>query len=205
MKLVVFDVDGTLIDSQHMIVSSMNAGMDAAGLPHLPREAILSIVGLSLPVAVATVLGAGIAALVRWRRWSGWAAAALLVGAILVVGVPVAPLEQSQSSEEDRHRQWREVGIGAQILVDLGVRKMRLMTNNPTKIVGLEGYGLEVTKREPLELDACSFNADYLRTKKEKMGHLLQLGENEEKGVPAQACGCGGAACSTPSDAKKRS
>ena len=56
MKLVVFDVDGTLIDSQHMIVSSMNAGMDAAGLPHLPREAILSIVGLSLPVAVATLL-----------------------------------------------------------------------------------------------------------------------------------------------------
>ena len=99
----------------------------------------------------------------------------------------------------------RDYGIGAQILVDLGVRKMRLMTNNPTKLVGLEGYGLEVTKREPLELDACSFNADYLRTKKEKMGHLLQLGENEEKGLPAQACGCGGAACSTPSDAKKRS
>ena len=56
MKLVVFDVDGTLIDSQQMIVSSMNAGFDAAGLPHLPREAILSIVGLSLPVSVATLV-----------------------------------------------------------------------------------------------------------------------------------------------------
>ena len=69
----------------------------------------------------------------------------------------------------------RDYGIGAQILVDLGVRKMRLMTNNPTKIVGLEGYGLEVVERVPLELDACEHNAEYLRTKKEKMGHMLTL------------------------------
>ena len=69
----------------------------------------------------------------------------------------------------------RDYGIGAQILVDLGIRKMRLMTNNPKKIVGLEGYGLEVTERVPLELDACEFNADYLRTKKEKLGHMLNL------------------------------
>ncbi len=71
----------------------------------------------------------------------------------------------------------RDYGIGAQILVDLGVRKMRLMTNNPKKIVGLEGYGLEVAERVPLELDACQYNADYLRTKKEKMGHMLALGD----------------------------
>lgn len=70
----------------------------------------------------------------------------------------------------------RDYGIGAQILVDLGVRKMRLMTNNPTKIVGLEGYGLDVVERVPLELDACEYNAAYLQTKKEKMGHLLKLG-----------------------------
>jgi 3,4-dihydroxy 2-butanone 4-phosphate synthase/GTP cyclohydrolase II len=70
----------------------------------------------------------------------------------------------------------RDYGIGAQILVDLGVRKMRLMTNNPTKIVGLEGYGLEVVERVPIELDACEHNAAYLQTKKEKMGHLLNLG-----------------------------
>ncbi|WP_374633502.1 HAD-IA family hydrolase [Paracoccus sp. (in: a-proteobacteria)] len=56
MKLVVFDVDGTLIDSQHMIVNSMNSGMEGAGLPPLPRETILSIVGLSLPVAIAELL-----------------------------------------------------------------------------------------------------------------------------------------------------
>lgn len=69
----------------------------------------------------------------------------------------------------------RDYGIGAQILVDLGVRKMRLMTNNPKKIVGLEGYGLEVTERVPLELEACEFNSFYLQTKKEKMGHMLKL------------------------------
>ena len=69
----------------------------------------------------------------------------------------------------------RDYGIGAQILVDLGVRKMRLMTNNPTKIVGLEGYGLEVTERVPLEIDACEYNAEYMKTKKEKMGHMLNL------------------------------
>ncbi len=69
----------------------------------------------------------------------------------------------------------RNYGIGAQILVDLGVRKMRLMTNNPKKIVGLEGYGLEVTERIPLELEACEDNAFYLQTKKDKLGHMLKL------------------------------
>ncbi|MDZ7761032.1 MAG: bifunctional 3,4-dihydroxy-2-butanone-4-phosphate synthase/GTP cyclohydrolase II [Desulfovermiculus sp.] len=67
----------------------------------------------------------------------------------------------------------RDYGIGAQILVDLGVSKMRLMTNNPKKIVGLEGYGLEVVERVPLEGPMCDTNANYLRAKKEKLGHLL--------------------------------
>jgi len=72
----------------------------------------------------------------------------------------------------------RDYGIGAQILVDLGIRKMRLMTNNPKKIIGLEGYGLEITERVPLELEACEFNLGYLKTKKEKMGHMLHLGDS---------------------------
>jgi 3,4-dihydroxy 2-butanone 4-phosphate synthase/GTP cyclohydrolase II len=67
----------------------------------------------------------------------------------------------------------REYGIGAQILVDLGVTKMRLMTNNPKKIKGLEGYGLEVVKRVPIEVESKKENRRYLQTKKEKMGHLL--------------------------------
>lgn len=74
----------------------------------------------------------------------------------------------------------RDYGIGAQILVDLGVKKMRLMTNNPKKVIGLEGYGLEIVERVPIELDACEYNENYLKTKKEKMGHLLKLGSCKE-------------------------
>ena len=72
----------------------------------------------------------------------------------------------------------RDYGIGAQMLVALGVSKMRLMTNNPKKIVGLEGYGLEVTQRVPIEMNACEQNIDYLQTKKDKMGHMLKLENN---------------------------
>jgi 3,4-dihydroxy 2-butanone 4-phosphate synthase/GTP cyclohydrolase II len=70
----------------------------------------------------------------------------------------------------------RDYGIGAQILADLGVKKIRLMTNNPRKIVGLEGYGLQVVERVPLEITAGKNNFKYLSTKKEKMGHLLEGG-----------------------------
>jgi 3,4-dihydroxy 2-butanone 4-phosphate synthase/GTP cyclohydrolase II len=69
----------------------------------------------------------------------------------------------------------RDYGIGAQILVSLGVRKMRLMTNNPKKMVGLEGYGLEITERVPIEMKSCEWNYHYLETKKEKLGHMLKL------------------------------
>ena len=67
----------------------------------------------------------------------------------------------------------RDYGIGAQILVDLGLRQIRMMTNNPRKIVALDGYGLEVVERVPLQIPPAPENARYLRTKKEKMGHLL--------------------------------
>jgi 3,4-dihydroxy 2-butanone 4-phosphate synthase/GTP cyclohydrolase II len=67
----------------------------------------------------------------------------------------------------------RDYGIGAQILVDLGVKKMRLMTNNPKKIVGLEGYGLKVTSRVPIEMSPNERNIIYLKTKKKKLGHML--------------------------------
>jgi 3,4-dihydroxy 2-butanone 4-phosphate synthase/GTP cyclohydrolase II len=68
----------------------------------------------------------------------------------------------------------RDYGVGAQILYDLGIRRLRLMTNNMGKYVGLKGYGLEITERVPLELPAHEDNRDYLRTKKIKMGHLLK-------------------------------
>jgi 3,4-dihydroxy 2-butanone 4-phosphate synthase/GTP cyclohydrolase II len=68
----------------------------------------------------------------------------------------------------------RDYGIGAQILVELGVKKIRLMTNNPRKFVGLEGYGLEIVGRVPIEIPASDANRRYLKTKKEKLGHILR-------------------------------
>jgi len=72
----------------------------------------------------------------------------------------------------------RDYGIGAQILRDIGVRKMRLLTNNPKKIVGLEGYDLEVTSRQSIEIKPVPENLSYLKCKKDRMGHLLDLPEN---------------------------
>jgi 3,4-dihydroxy 2-butanone 4-phosphate synthase/GTP cyclohydrolase II len=69
----------------------------------------------------------------------------------------------------------REYGIGAQILAHLGIRKLKMMTNNPKKIIGLKGYGLEVVERVPILVEANKKNINYLRTKQEKMGHLLNL------------------------------
>ena len=71
----------------------------------------------------------------------------------------------------------RDYGIGAQILSDLGVRSMRLLTNNPEKRAGLEGYGLTVTGRVPMPVRATPQNLHYLRTKRDRMGHdLPELG-----------------------------
>src|SRR5687767_9414727 len=67
----------------------------------------------------------------------------------------------------------RDYGIGAQILGDLGVRSMRLLTNNPRKFVGLEGYGLSISDTLPIEIPASEHSREYLKTKKEKLGHKL--------------------------------
>lgn len=76
----------------------------------------------------------------------------------------------------------RDYGIGCQILRNLGIRKLRLMTNNPTKRVGLHGYGLEIVERVPIEIPANDINESYLRTKRDRMGHILtDLEDLEEK------------------------
>ena len=69
----------------------------------------------------------------------------------------------------------RDYGVGSQILVHLGVKKMRTITNNPGKRAGIEGYGLKITERVPLEIEPNENNLEYLRTKKEKLGHVLNL------------------------------
>ncbi|MEO6696200.1 MAG: bifunctional 3,4-dihydroxy-2-butanone-4-phosphate synthase/GTP cyclohydrolase II [Ignavibacteria bacterium] len=73
----------------------------------------------------------------------------------------------------------RDYGIGAQILRDLGIRKMKLMTNNPKKIIGLNAYGLEIVERVPIEIKSNPLNQDYLETKRDKLGHLILV--NTEK------------------------
>ena len=80
----------------------------------------------------------------------------------------------------------RDYGIGAQILRDLGVHKLRLMTNNPKKMIGLSAYDLEIVARVPIELPASPRNVDYLRAKRDKMGHLLSLvgDKPEQRGKP---------------------
>jgi 3,4-dihydroxy 2-butanone 4-phosphate synthase/GTP cyclohydrolase II len=89
----------------------------------------------------------------------------------------------------------RDYGIGAQILADLGLTTMKLMTNNPTKIVGIEGYGLKVTEQVPIEVPACPDNVAYLRTKRDRMEHTLSL-PGEERGT--HATGAAGAAFAVP-------
>jgi 3,4-dihydroxy 2-butanone 4-phosphate synthase / GTP cyclohydrolase II len=69
----------------------------------------------------------------------------------------------------------RDYGTGSQILRDLGVRKMRLMTNNPAKYVAIEGYGLQIVERIPLEIAPSEGTRKYLETKKKKLGHILEL------------------------------
>ncbi|HSO49064.1 MAG TPA: bifunctional 3,4-dihydroxy-2-butanone-4-phosphate synthase/GTP cyclohydrolase II, partial [Acidimicrobiia bacterium] len=71
----------------------------------------------------------------------------------------------------------RDYGVGAQILYDLGVRSMRLMTNNPTKRAGIEGYGLSIIEQVPLSVDANDENRAYLRAKATRLGHQMDLGQ----------------------------
>ena len=75
----------------------------------------------------------------------------------------------------------RDYGVGAQILHDLGIREMRLLTNNPVKFRALKGYGLTIVDRVPLEATPNESNEAYLRTKAEKMGHILTFDEARKK------------------------
>ncbi|KPK97191.1 MAG: 3,4-dihydroxy-2-butanone 4-phosphate synthase [Omnitrophica WOR_2 bacterium SM23_72] len=99
-----------------------------------------------------------------------------LVDKIKAYGLQDKGMDTVEANEALGHRaDLRDYGIGAQILVDLGVKFIRLLTNNPRKIVGLEGYGLRVIERIPLEIQPNPLNYRYLKTKKEKLGHDLNI------------------------------
>jgi 3,4-dihydroxy 2-butanone 4-phosphate synthase/GTP cyclohydrolase II len=83
----------------------------------------------------------------------------------------------------------REYGIGAQILVDLGVTTMRLMTNNPAKYGGIEGYGLEIVERVPVQTEPTDENIAYLRAKQRKLGHLLDVDADAPEAVDTELGG----------------
>jgi 3,4-dihydroxy 2-butanone 4-phosphate synthase/GTP cyclohydrolase II len=90
----------------------------------------------------------------------------------------------------------RNYGIGAQILLDLGLRSLRPITNNPRKLVGLEGYGMRVDEPVPIVQESTADNAGYLATKRLKLGHLLEPGATGKNGSDATAL-------STPSDGER--
>ena len=77
----------------------------------------------------------------------------------------------------------REYGIGVQMLVDLGITTMRLLTNNPAKYCGIDGYGLQIVERVPLAITPNPENIAYLRTKRDKLGHLIDLGDDDRAGA----------------------
>jgi 3,4-dihydroxy 2-butanone 4-phosphate synthase/GTP cyclohydrolase II len=90
----------------------------------------------------------------------------------------------------------RHFGIGAQILHDLGVRDIRLLTNNPRKVIGLDGYGLRIVERVPIQIPAGEHNRGYLQTKRDKLGHMLdQFGPPtvDDRVVPRPGAGDNGA------------
>ena len=95
---------------------------------------------------------------------------------IKAYGLQDEGLDTVEANEALGHKaDLRDYGIGAQILVDLGLKNIRLLTNNPRKIVGLEGYGLKVVERLPLEIEPNPLNYRYLKTKKEKLGHHINI------------------------------
>ncbi|MGH2830574.1 MAG: bifunctional 3,4-dihydroxy-2-butanone-4-phosphate synthase/GTP cyclohydrolase II [Actinomycetota bacterium] len=109
--------------------------------------------------------GRGIGLLHKLRAYALQEAGADTVEANVALGFPPDP---------------RDYGIGAQILVDVGVRSMRLLTNNPTKRAGLEGYGLTIVERVPLQTTPTEHNRQYLQTKKDKLGHLLEIDDRPD-------------------------
>jgi 3,4-dihydroxy 2-butanone 4-phosphate synthase/GTP cyclohydrolase II len=144
-----------------------------------PKAGDEVLVRVHEPISLIDLLDAGSAT----HSWNVHAAMQAVVkagcGAIILLHRPESPdqlLERATRAGPPPRRgrmDLRDYGIGAQILVDLGLTTIRQLTNNPKKIVGLEGYGLKVVERVPIEVEPGDHNARYLQTKRDKMGHML--------------------------------
>ena len=128
--------------------------------------------GAQLEAAMQTIAeeGVGVVLYIRYHEGRGIGLSNKLHAYVLQdEGLDTVEANEALGHPADK----RDYGIGAQILYDLGVRKMRLLTNNPKKIYGLEGYGLETVEQVPIRIRPNRHNARYLKTKKDKLGHLL--------------------------------
>lgn len=158
---------------------------DRAPLVRLHSECLTGDILGSLKCDCGPQLDAALAAMAQEARGGGWGVLLYMRqegrGIGLVNKLKAYQLQdQGRDTIEANHAlgfgaDLRHYGIGAQILVDLGLRNLRLLTNNPKKIVGIDGYGLRVLERLPLEIPATDENRKYLRTKSDKLGHILPL------------------------------
>jgi 3,4-dihydroxy 2-butanone 4-phosphate synthase/GTP cyclohydrolase II len=168
------------VDNEHHVALVMgNITPDEPALVRVHSECLTGDVfhslrcdcGAQLEEAMCMVAEAG-KGIILYMRQEGRGIG--LANKIHAYALQEAGMDTVQANEElGFHADLREYGVGAQILTELGARRLRLITNNPCKIVGLEGYGLEVVERIPIVVGQHEHNERYLNTKREKMGHLL--------------------------------